>query len=221
MSALLERSSAPAPTDRRGGAPSTGRRPPVRVPEALLGLVLVAAGALGAVLWHRSATDTTTVVALAADLARGEEVSAGVLMPVDVGGAEALGLVSWAQAGELLGRRAVADLPAGTPLTGALVASGVPLAPGEALAGVKVSAGAYPAGLTPGDRVDAVAAPVAITGSETVGEPVVVAEAAEVHLVEPLGDAELSQVVTLRLPAEAARVLGATVGPIRLVRVAG
>jgi hypothetical protein len=220
VTALLERPPSSAP-GRSSSLPAGRRRRGVRVPEAVLGVVLVVGGALGALLWHRSATATSLVTTLAIDVGRGEELTAGVLVPLEVGSVESLGLVPWTAAGELVGRRVVADLPAGTPLLPSLVLVGVPLAEGEALAGVKVGAGAYPADLAPGDLVDAVAVPTAVAPTEEPIAPLVLASAAVVHAVEPLGDADLSQVVTLRLPAEAARALGATAGPVRLVRVAG
>lgn len=218
MTALLDRppspgrSVSPAPRPKRSG---------VRVPEAVLGLVLVVGGALGALLWHRSATATSLVTTLATDVGRGDELTAAALVPLEVGSADALGLVPWTAAGDLVGRRVVTDLTAGTPLLPALVTVGVPLAEGEALAAVKVGAGSYPADLAPGDLVDAVAVPTAVTGTDMPGPPLVLASAAVVHAVEPMGDADLSEVVTLRLPEDAARALGAAAGPVRLVRVAG
>jgi hypothetical protein len=187
----------------------------------VLGVVLVVGGALGALVWHRASTATSLVTTVAVPVARGEELSATQLAPVEVGGSLPAGLVPWSQASELVGRRLVTDVPAGTPLLPSLLVAGTPLADGEALAAVKVGAGSYPAGLAPGDVVDAVAVPVAVVDADLTAAPVVVVAGAVVHAVEPLGDVELSEVVTLRLPAESARALGAVAGPVRLVRVAG
>jgi len=218
VTALLDR---PVGSGRAPDPAAPRRVRSVRVPEAVLGLVLVVGGALGALLWHRASTSTVLVATVAVDVQRGDELTAEHLVPVEVGGTLPPGLLRWSQAGELVGHRVVTDLPAGTPLLPSLLVAGTPLADGEALAAVKVGAGSYPSGLAPGDVVDAVAVPVAVVDADPTAAPAVVASGAVVHAVEPLGDADLSEVVTLRLPADAARALGGVAGPVRLVRVAG
>jgi hypothetical protein len=210
--------------------PAPGARTPVtaptrrgvRLPELVLGVLLVFGFALGAVVWHTSTTARTDVTVLAHDVRRGDVVTAADLRAEPVAAGAAVRLVPWAHHATYVGQVAVVDMAAGSPLERSLVQDAAALGAGEGLASVKLSAGGAPQ-LAAGDRVDAVAIPqdnVAIPqDAGAAPEAVVVAAGAVVWSVEPVGDSETSEVVTLRLPLEDARRVSAAAGALRLVRV--
>lgn len=196
-------------------------RPRIRVPEVALGVILVVGFGLAAVVWQSSSSRRVPVVVLASDVRRGEVIGAADLRAEGIGAGADVPLVPWADHGSLVGRVAVADLPAGLPLRPQLVADATELATGEALVALRLTPGSYPAGsLRVGDTVDVVFAPPA--GIEPDPAAVtVVAEAASVWDLAELADADGSDLVTLRLSVDAARQVGAVAGSVRLVRVGG
>lgn len=212
--------SARARTDRGGGTSSLLAG--VRVPETVLGVLLVAGSALGGLVWYRSATAPQTVVVAAGDLPRGHVLTAADLRAATVSGAEGITLVAGTDARELIGQAVRVDVGAGTPLTPAVVGDMAPLDRGEALAATSVGPGHYPPSLAAGDLVrvvvvadPAAAAPVADTVATLMAE-----EVAEVwELAEPT-DGDPHAVVTLRVSLELAMRI-ASAASVRLIQVEG
>jgi hypothetical protein len=216
------------PADRahlaRGPEPSTPRREVtgagrhrVRVPELVLGVVLVGASALGALLWQTSNNTRVPVAVLAAPVAAGDAIVESDLRPADVSLAGGVPAVAWEARGQLVGKTAAVALPASTLLLPGLVVDEPALGAGEALVGLKQPAGTYPAGSL--FRGDAVAVVQASGPDGQAAEGGVLAASAWVWDVTPLVDEEAAVLVVLRLPeAEAAKV-SAVADQVRIVRV--
>jgi hypothetical protein len=137
----------PAPVPR---APKLSRRPLLVV----LAAVLVAAGAVaGGLLWV-SATAAGEVVVVRQSVARGEVIAAGDLGTVRVAVDASLSTVPAAELGSLVGKRAAADLTAGTLLGAAQVSATVVPGPGDSVVGVPIAPGLMPVEpLAAGDTV--------------------------------------------------------------------
>jgi Flp pilus assembly protein CpaB len=217
MATTVERSRDARPVGRPPvQAPA---RRGVRVPELVLGVLLVFGFGLAAVVWHTSTTSRTDVLVLARDVRQGEVLAADDLRAVAMSADEGVRLVPFERREAYVGQVVRTDLAAGTPLARALVQDEPALADGEGLASVKLAAGDAPT-LAPGDTVDAVQVPqegMAATAPSTAVS--VVAQRAVVWAVEPVADNETSTVVTLRLPLADARAVSAAASDLRLVRV--
>jgi hypothetical protein len=186
----------------------------IRVPELLVGAALVVGFALAAVLWQANATQRDPVLAVGRSVARGDVIEASDVRVVYVGSDQPLVTLSEAETSRVVGRVAVADLPAGTLLTAAHVTDPQTVEAGEGVVGLALDPGQFPAmQLAPGDVVNVVA-PV-----EGDGEGVL-AEAAVVFAVEDLGGPG-RRFVSLRTSEEAANRVAAAAesGPVRLVLV--
>jgi Flp pilus assembly protein CpaB len=191
-----------------------------RLPELAVGVGLMVAFALAAVLWHLSSTDKDPVLALAVDVERGEVVEATDLRVVYMASDEPLASLPGSASATVVGRVATTDLEAGTVLTRSQVTERVVLAPGEGVVGLALDPGQFPAlGLAPGDRVNVVTAAPA-DPSENSAASVVLVSGGEVFAVEDLGN-QGRQFVSLRMTeADANRVASAAErGPVRLVLV--
>lgn len=198
--------------------PSVRRRS--RLPEMAIGVVLMVAFALGAVLWHMSATDKTPVLALASAVGRGEVIEPGDLRVVYVATDGPIAHLPRSASSELVGRVAVADLEEGTLLTRGHVVARASLGPEDGVVGLALDPGQFPAlGLVPGDRVNVVAGTPDGSPSADDSEAVL-ARRAEVYAVEEIGS-QGRQFVSLRMPEEVANQVAAAAerGPVRLVMV--
>jgi hypothetical protein len=221
-------------TARRGLPPA---RRKVRLPEVVVGVLLVTGFALAAVVWQSSSTRSAAALALGRDVARGTTLQPSDFVAVDVA-SHGLGLVPFADASRYVGKVAAVDLSAGSPITADVVTDVLPLTGGLALVGRRLEPGDYPGGIAVGDHVEVVPVadanamtaapaldspydPAAAGTAPTADQPTAGAGGAATATVEsvlPLDDAAGSVVVTLRLAATAARqVAGASA--VRLVRV--
>lgn len=131
-------------------SPKLSRRPFLVV----LAAVLVVAGAMaGGLLWA-SATKAGEVVVVRQSVARGTVITAQDLGTIRVGVDPSLSTVPADQLGALVGRRASADLTAGTLLAASQVSETVVPGPGESVVGVPISPGLMPVEpLASGDAV--------------------------------------------------------------------
>lgn len=198
--------------------PRSTRR--TRLPELAVGLVVMLAFALAAALWHMRSVDREPTLALARDVGQGEVIEASDLRVVYLSSDVSVARLSGDDASAVTGRVALADLPAGTVLTPALVAARPVLGEGEGVVGLALEPGQFPtSGLRPGDRVNVVAGPVS-QGGEGAPEEAVLAEEAEVFSVEDLGG-QGRRFVSLKMPEPTANAVAAAAerGPVRLVLV--
>lgn len=153
-----------------------------QTPLVLLGVLLVGACALGAVLFARSGQNSVDVVVAARDLQPGQAIGAGDLRTTQVSTGTNASFVSASHLAELVGQSTRGFVPAGTPMNLGMIQAGTALAPGEDVVGAVLAPGAMPVGgLRPGDVVevlvmskatDASAAPPADVGRAVVYEVV-------------------------------------------------
>jgi hypothetical protein len=180
----------------------------------VLGVLLVAGCALGAVLWQRSVDDSTTVVVAVRPIERGAAIVADDLGGVRMSG-DTSALVDGSSAEVLLGQYAAVDIASGVPFTAALVTGDRPLAVDEALTPIALAAGEVPPDLAAADAVRVVV--TNIDGDRT--ETTMLDERASVWAVDRAVD-DVTTVVTVRGSVALAVALSGAAS-VRLVRVGG
>lgn len=206
--------SAPRVANR--AATPLGKKRSFRLPEIVLGVLLVAGCALVAVLWQRSTNTTTTVVVAARPISRGSVIVADDLRGAQVGG-ETSAMIGGESAHVLLGRIAVVDIDADVPFTPTLLADERPLGTGEALTSMALDPGQLPPDLAPNDHVR-----IIVTGepdASGVATTVMLDEGAVVWSVVD-GQDRVSTIVTLRGPL-ALSTLVASATQVQLATVVG
>jgi hypothetical protein len=178
--------------------------------ELVVGVLLMAGCALGAVVLAPGGRDRTPVVALAGDVERGEVIEDGDLSVTYVGADSPVAHVPEDERASLVGQAALVDLPAGTIVTaGQLAAPAAVAAQGDGTVGVALEAGQLPSlGLAAGDQVSVVAG----SGSQGAaqGQGVVV-DTAEVVATRQLDDQPASWWVSLRAGEGDARRLATAI----------
>ncbi len=187
---------------------------PTQVPQLVVALLVIGVSALIAVVGFSQATGRSPVLALAADIGRGEVVESGDLVVVHVASDDQVVTVPPETAASLVGRVAVTDLSAGVLVAPGFFVDRAVVAPGEGVVGLALAPGEYPTvQLAPGDVVDVVSTDPAAG---------MVVSGAEVFDITELGT-QGSRFVSLRMAAvDAAAVTGfAEGGGVRLVLVAG
>ena len=137
--------SGPVPS-----SPKLSRRPFL----AVIAAVLVVAGAVaGGLLWV-AATAAGDVVVVRQDVSRGEVIAAQDLGTARVGADPSLSTVPANELSSLVGKRASADLTAGTLLSSTQVSATVVPGPGDSVVGVPIAPGLMPVEpLASGDTV--------------------------------------------------------------------
>lgn len=202
--------TAPATQAHRSGRASTrqldGLPKPARRRRPLLvlvGLVLATSAAALVAALLSAATATTLIWATAADVSRGHPVEASDLVAVEVSdsAADRLLAATVESRDELVGRVWAVDLPVGALLFPALVTERLLVTEGQALVGLQLDPGEFPAaGLRPGDRV------MVLEAAQQGEGPKVLVESAIVESVAVLGDQGVAsaRLVTLSVPADAA-----------------
>lgn len=162
----------PAVRDRENPGrevPVGGQRRKVDVPQVLVAVLLVAGCALGALVWSAASNERVPVLALAADVGRGDQLGAGDVRVVNIDTDTEIASVPASSLGNFVGSIATADLSAGTVIAPSQFAIGEPLGPGEAVVGAALGDGEYPVpDLRPGDRVDAYLMPVTTASASTI-----------------------------------------------------
>lgn len=198
-----------------------GRR--VRVPELVVGVLVIAVFALGAVLWHLSAVDKSPALAVVGTIERGDVIAADDLRVVYVASDDAVARLDEAQMSQVVGRVAAVDLAPGTLISRSLVAERPTVAANEGVVGMALEPGAYPAmGLSPGDRVTVVRTVDPAVAAEDAGDgpDVVIARDATVFTVEDLpSDRRMVSILAAEGDAEAVAAAAGS-GSLRLVLVA-
>ena len=140
---------APAPV-RPPGASTRVRRSPRLL---LIGLLVSVLGALGVTAAFTQATTSSTVVAMARSVPRGQTVTQADLTTVTIGAVPGISTVPGSRLDALVGQTALVDLPSGS-LVGEHSIGEAPVQPDTAQLGLKLEAGRLPnTGLVPGTRV--------------------------------------------------------------------
>jgi hypothetical protein len=205
----------PSASRRPRGEPGlpapTGRR--VRLPQLALGLLLAGGAALTFVLFNAASVQRTPVLALAVDVSRGQTIVVEDLQVVQLGIDHPVAVTPADQAELLLGRVAVAALPAGTLMSDGLVSSTSPLLDGGGVVGLALNPGQYPTPrLMVGDLVTVV---------EVSDGPRRLAETAEVVDIETVATQGQRFISLLTDEATAAEIAAAAAtGEVRLVAIA-
>lgn len=199
----------------RSLAPLTPKRS-FRLPEVVLGVLLVCGCALAAVLWQQSTNITNTFVVAARPIARGSVIAAADLGGAQIGG-ETGPLIRGETAHALLGQIALVDIAVGVPLSATLVTDDLPLAPDEALTSMALEPGQVPPDLAPNDHVRIVV--TAKSDGAGVTETVLLEAGAVVWSVD-LSQDGISVIVTVRGPLSLSTDVAAAAS-VRLARVDG
>ena len=189
----------------------------VRLPELAVGVLVTVLFALGAVLWHLSATAKEPALAVRSHLQRGDVIDYSDLRTVYVATDDAL--VRMTHASDVVGRVAEVDLGPGVIITPTVISDGAPIQPGEGVVGLALDPGHYPSlGLAPGDRVNVVrTSDESLSGTDTDNR--VVARGATVFEVEDLAsDRKLVSIKASEGEAEAVAAASGASG-LKLVLV--
>jgi hypothetical protein len=206
------RPASSRPSRGEPGLPSPARRR-VRVPQLALGLLLAGGAALAFVLFNAASVQRTPVLALAVDVARGQTIVLEDLQVVQLGIDSPLAVTPADQAGLLVGRTVVADLPAGTLLSDGLVSSTSPLLDGGGVVGLALNPGQYP---TPRLMVGDLVTVVEVSdGPRRLADT---AEVVEIETVATQGQRFISLLTDETTAAEIAAA--AATGEVRLVAIA-
>ncbi len=206
---------------------STARFEPVsarrgaKLPEVVLGVVLVAAFGLGSVLWQASSSRKQPVLVLTKAVHRGSVVTREDLRVADVRLGSGISNVASLDASSVVGKTAAADLKVGTLLSRDLVTAAAMPTATERVVGVALLPGEIPTSkLRAGDRVDVIrtASPSAPNSAVTV-----LAAGALVGDIEKRTDSTGAWIVSLIVPESgAADVAGAaSLKQVRLTLVGG
>ena len=186
---------------KRAPATSTGARPANRRPrfiQAMAGLLAVALGVVGAAWFAGRGDPPTAVVALSKDVGRGDVLSRLDLSRINVNVDNAIDAVPWSDVEQMIGRRSLIDLRAGTLLTPRLVADGSPIPLGMSTVGLLLEPGGYPSdAIASGDHVQIIRTPGRSDGDTTI----VVSDAEVFRVAEPDSGTRSARFITLLVPA--------------------
>jgi hypothetical protein len=119
------------------------RRRPSRL--LLVGVLLGALGMLAGWVAYQQATDRTPVVAVAREVAFGQEITAADVRQVSIPGGTELRTIPWDDVDSVVGRRAATDLYPGQTVPPDAVRGGAIPAVGDAVIGMPVGPGQLPA----------------------------------------------------------------------------
>jgi len=139
--------------------PSGGERLPVVVRErrpgmAIFAVLLIVASGLGATVLVQRAGEKVSAVKVTQRVAPGQHIPAAAIEEIQVAKDTPVPFVRWEQRGQLSSRFfAASDIPAGTLLTGPMLTDKVGVSSDQAVVGLSLKSGQYPAGLREGDRV--------------------------------------------------------------------
>ncbi|MFJ9461041.1 SAF domain-containing protein [Kitasatospora sp. NPDC101447] len=148
--------------------PRRSRRPAL----IAVGVALAAVGGLTSAYLNVRAAHRVEVIAVAHPIPAGKVIAADDLKTASVIPDPALHPVPVSRAADILGKAAVADLPAGTLVTDASVRSGQPLRAGKDVVGVLAKVGQVPAqSLQAGDEVQVVSTPGPQDDKAAAGRP--------------------------------------------------
>jgi hypothetical protein len=189
----------------------------IRVPELAVGILITVTFALGAVLWHLSATSKVPALVISTDVQRGDLITASDVRTAYVSSDDLI--VRITDPTTVVGSVATVDLAPGTLLTPTVLAPGAALDAGAGVVGLALDPGQYPVlGLVPGDRVSVVLSSDAAPSAS--GNDGVVARAATVFDVEDLAsDRKLISIQATESEAESVAAAAGS-GSLRLVLVA-
>ncbi|MGD0880639.1 MAG: SAF domain-containing protein [Acidimicrobiales bacterium] len=149
--------------------PPTGRRDR-RTLLVVASVALICASIAAFSGLYSSADQKTPAVVLVRSVAQGQAITSADLGEADVSVSNGVGFIPVSEASLIAGKRAASAVPRGSLLTLADLTGAPGIEPGDAVVGVALKDGSYPAsGLDPGDQVMVVqtASPGAVLASPT------------------------------------------------------
>jgi hypothetical protein len=168
----------------------------------VVGIVIVAACALGVVLWHSSTSKTESVLVLSRPVRAGEPLAVDAVRAADVHLGAGVDRVAAADLRSVVGRVASTDLAAGTLVSPSLFAGRAPIPAGSTVVSAALAPGQFGSfGLRPGQVVEAIRTTSPSAGGPT--EAAVVAHAS-VYEIKALNDTAGTWIVSLLVPEDAA-----------------
>jgi flagella basal body P-ring formation protein FlgA len=180
---------------------ANGTRRRSRVSELVLGIVVVAACALGVVLWHSSTSKTESVLVLARPVRAGEALTADATRVEEVHLGPGVDRVAATDLRAVVGQVAGTDLAAGTLVAPGLFAGPPSIPAGSTVVSAALVPGQFGSfGLRAGEAVDAIR--TASPSSGGAPEATVLARAT-VYEVKPLDDTAGTWIVSLLVPEDA------------------
>jgi len=182
----------------------------IQLPQLLLSLLVVAVFALLAVWWQASTNSRMPVVALAADVAQGEPITAEQLTQIYISSDIAPRVQPATDIGVFVGARPIADFSAGTLITTEMFVAGAELRSGEAFVGLVLDNTRAPSSLVAGDRVQVL---LPARGQEQAD---IVADGARVESVRLEGSL---RVVRLRMDLNEAQRVQINSGTVSLIEI--
>jgi len=181
-----------------------------------LGIALVCLGGAGAAYLATSVGDTSPVLTVRQDVARGEVIEADDLTVARINHDPALDTVPETAQDAVVGQRAAVDLSAGSILTPQSTTTDVVPAAGQSLVGVTLTPAQLPShALTAGDEVRIVATPRDQDDPPAIAPTVYKATVVETHALSDTGQV----VVDVTVPAANAGQLAAQVATGRIALV--
>lgn len=166
-----------------------------RYPEVFIGLALIAGGITFSLLFSSSTEkEGVDILVLSEAVQKDEVLKASQLVSVKVRAEDSLGLISSSQLDEVVGQKALINLPARTPILRLHFSSFSQIDEGYVLAGIRLRVGEYPsAHLRAGEFVD-------IVSASTDAAPL---SQVEVYSVVLLGEGEgVDFFITLSIPEQ-------------------
>lgn len=200
-------------------ATPTGRAK-ARIPEVLVGTLLVAVFALAGAWFYSTSTERTGYVALRQEVDKGALISRQDLTVFEVSSDSPIRGIAGEDLGSVVGKLALSDMAAGTLVTPDQFLEKALIAPGDGVVGLELLPGEFPTfSLRPGDRVRVIVVPP--DGSVDPESIVVVAE--DVEVIEVVETGGRDRFVSLTLPTALADVVTVadSQSRVRLVQVPG
>lgn len=217
--------SAPYPAHQGFGQPPPPRRPR-NLAGALLGLLLIVFSAVAVALYAANVGHRRAVLVVTRPVQAGSVISSADLGEVRISADPALHSVPASQRDHIVGKLAGVSLVPGTLVTSAQLASGGRVPPGQAVVGLSLKPGQFPAGLRSPDPVMVVdtgpTAEGSATPTATPNSPAVLVARAEVFSVDPTPDGQTTVVSIITTEGLAPAVVQAGAkGGVSLVLLGG
>ncbi len=148
-----EPANPPSPDKAQLAEPNLVARPRRNLRLTIAGVLFCALGALLAAWIFVSTSDTREVLTATRDIKRGETLSATDISTTNLGAAAGVPVMEKSKAGELVGRYAMTDIPAGS-LLGPKSIGQAEVDPESSMIGLRLAAGRLPAKqIPPGSTV--------------------------------------------------------------------
>jgi hypothetical protein len=190
------------------------------VPYAILGVALIAACALGALLTSVSLGSRDAVLALSSTVRAGQIITSGDLRSVQVSAGSGVTLIPASESGSVIGRTAAVTVESGSLLTRAELGTSTVPGSGQAVLTVLVKFGSYSVDLSAGAHVAVATGPASGSTTAGAGVPLDADPQATVVSVTPSSTSDGSVAVELSTDTTSASAIAAIpAGQAQLISV--